>query len=78
MARVIDQSSKAVVLAAIGPAFVGADDLAEEIAPSSSTAAPDFNATRIGQMHIKTDTGKVYISVAVGSGTPSNDWAILN
>jgi hypothetical protein len=78
MPRAVNEVAKAELLRIIGPAFPGADDLADALAPSSSTAAPDFNATRLGQMHIKTDTGKVYISVAVGSETPSNDWAIQN
>lgn len=78
MARAVNQVAKAEILATIGPAFPGADDLADNLAPSSSTAAPDFNATRLGQMHIKTDTGKVYVSVAVGSVSAADDWAILN
>ena len=78
MPRAVNQVAKAEILSAIGPAFPGADDLADNLAPSSSTSAPDFNATRLGQMHIKTDTGKVYISIAVGSGSAADDWAIQN
>jgi hypothetical protein len=61
-----------------GPMGPGMGQLATAIAPVTATAAPNVNADFLGQMWIKTDTGKVYIAVAVGSGTPANDWAILN
>jgi len=46
------------------------------LTPKNETAAPTVNADFIGQIHVKTDTRKAYISVAVGTG--ASDWEILN
>jgi hypothetical protein len=45
---------------------------------TSSTAAPAVNATRLGDIHVDTSAKKIYVAVAVGSGTPGDDWVILN
>ena len=42
---------------------------------TSGTAAPTTTPKKIGDMYVKTDTGKVYISAGTSS---SSDWKILN
>ncbi len=73
-----NKATQEYLLKQAGPMGPGMGQLAQALAPVTSTAAPAVNADFLGQMHIKTDTGKVYVAVAVGSGTPANDWAILN
>lgn len=46
------------------------------LTPKNGTAAPTTDADFLGQIYVKTDSGKVYVSVAVGTG--ASDWAILN
>ena len=48
----------------------------DAVTPLIGTAVPTINATYIGQIYVKTDTGKVYMSVAKGTG--ASDWQILN
>lgn len=48
--------------------------VAELLAPQTGTAAPAVNATFVGQKFIDTTANKVYISGAVGSTTPADDW----
>lgn len=74
-----DTTAKEAILTAAGKGEGFAiEKLAELMAPFSAAATPDTNARYLGDKWIKTDTGKVYIAVAVGSGTPSSDWAIVN
>lgn len=69
----IDNDTKAYLLSKIGPAFPGADDLAEALSPQASTSAPSADDIRyVGDVHIKTDTGKVYVA------TTTSNWEILN
>ena len=42
---------------------------------SSGTSAPTTTPKKIGDIFVKTDTGKVYISAGTSS---SSDWKILN
>jgi hypothetical protein len=46
----------------------------EALTPLTGTTAPTVNATFFGQKYIDTTAKAVYISVAVGSTTPANDW----
>ena len=48
----------------------------DALTPLVGTDAPTMNAKFKGQLYIKTDTGKVYAAVAIGTG--ASDWAILN
>lgn len=49
--------------------------LARRSDTSSSAAAPSWAPARLGQMHIRTDTHKVYI--ATGTATAA-DWTLVN
>lgn len=49
----------------------------EAVTPINDAVAPAINATYIGQIYVDETTPKVYISVAVGSETPANDWKEL-
>jgi hypothetical protein len=42
---------------------------------SSGTSAPSSTPTALGQIYIKTDTAKVYISTGTSS---SADWSLVN
>ena len=69
----INTTTKSTILSAIGPAFPGADDLAELLSPQEGTSAPSGDDIRyVGDMYIKTDTSKVYIATAAST------WTILN
>ena len=48
----------------------------DAVTPLIGTAVPTMDAKYIGQIYVKTDNGKVYVSVAVGTG--ASDWAIMN
>jgi len=69
-------TTKAYLLSLMGPAFCGADDLADALAPRTGTSTPSENADFIGQFYIKTDTSKLYFAVTTGTG--ASDWVILN
>lgn len=49
----------------------------EVVTPLNDAVAPAINATYIGQIYVDETTPKVYISVAVGSEVPANDWKEL-
>ena len=48
----------------------------DALTPLTGTEAPTMNAKFIGQTFVRTDTGKVYVAIAKGTG--ASDWAILN
>ena len=48
----------------------------DKLTPKNGTAVPTTDADFLGQIYVKTDNGKIYMAVAVGTG--ANDWAILN
>jgi hypothetical protein len=69
-------------LTGVTPANIAADiaDLGAALAlkaalPVSGAVAPAVNAEFLGQLYVDTAAKKVYISVAVGSATPTDDWA---
>jgi hypothetical protein len=69
-------------LTGVTPANIAADiaDLGAAVAlkaalPVSGAVAPAVNAEFLGQLYVDTAAKKVYISVAVGSATPTDDWA---
>lgn len=47
------------------------------LAPLTGTAAPATQAEFIGQSFIDTTASKVYISVAIDSVAPADDWVEL-
>lgn len=68
-------------LTGVTPATIAADiaDLVAAVAlkadlPANGITAPAINAEFIGQLYVDTVAEKVYISVAVGSATPADDW----
>lgn len=69
-------------LTGVTPATIAADiaDLVAAVAlkaalPANGITAPTINAEFLGQLYVDTVAKKVYISVAVGSDTPTDDWA---
>jgi len=68
-------------LTGVTPATIAADiaDLVAAVAlkaalPANGNTAPTTNAEFLGQLYVDTVAEKVYISVAVGSDTPADDW----
>lgn len=57
----------------------GADSrrVLDALTPGTGVVAPAINATYIGQIFVDTTAKAVYISVAVGSETPANDWQAI-
>lgn len=47
------------------------------LTPKNGITAPTINAEFLGQLYVDTLAEKVYISVAVGSEIPANDWKKL-
>jgi hypothetical protein len=56
----------------------GADSrrVLDTLTPRNASGAPTTNATYIGQIYVDEAASPkaVYISIAVGSATPANDW----
>lgn len=48
----------------------------DALTPINGVAAPAINATFIGQKYIDTVAKNVYVSIAVGSEVPANDWTL--
>jgi len=54
--------------------WVNYDGAIEALEPKNGNTAPTTNAEFLGQLYVDTVAEKVYISVAVGSDTPADDW----
>jgi hypothetical protein len=46
----------------------------DTLTPINGTTAPSVNAKYLGQIYVDSTAKAVFISVAVGSSTPANDW----
>lgn len=55
-----------------------AQRILEAVTPLTGTTAPTVNAEYIGQTYIDTTGKAAYISVAVGSEDPANDWEVAD
>jgi hypothetical protein len=55
-----------------------AQRILEAVTPLTGTTAPAVNADYIGQMYVDATGKAAYISVAVGSEVPANDWEVAD
>lgn len=46
----------------------------DTVTPRNGTGAPATNASYLGQIYVDETADAAYVSIAVGSATPANDW----